>query len=315
MSQALTSLDTSQVEAAERTGYWARALSALCGDLRADPFGNTTIDGHIDHGSIGRLRLCRIEVSRHRVALPAARAGLAPHDVVKILFQTHGTSVFEQDDARISLAPGDCFAYDVSRPHAITSPALTRHDVAIIPRTLLQQRGVSPDRLNARWMSARSGAARLAHEFMVAAMQELGTLSPDSKSGVGEALLDMLLLPFCAATPAAGEDSAPAALRTRVKAFIRDHLNDPDLNIDRISAALKCSKRYLHMSFADEGVSISKYIWQARLERCRCELVTAKATGKSVTDIAFSWGFSSSSHFCRLFKQRYGVPASAVQGP
>ncbi len=102
-------------------------------------------------------------------------------------------------------------------------------------------------------------------------------------------------------------------LKKRVMLYVHLHLHDPDLNIGKISAALKCSKRYVHMSFEGEDVSISKYIWHARLERCRKELETARVTGKSVTAIAFSWGFCSSSHFCRLFKERYGVPPSAIQ--
>ncbi len=35
--------------------------------------------------------------------------------------------------------------------------------------------------------------------------------------------------------------------------FIREHLRDPDLSIDQISAALSCTKRYLHMLFSDRG--------------------------------------------------------------
>jgi AraC family transcriptional activator of tynA and feaB len=37
--------------------------------------------------------------------------------------------------------PGDCLAYDVSCPHTIVSPALTRHEVVIVPKELLQERG------------------------------------------------------------------------------------------------------------------------------------------------------------------------------
>ena len=313
MRQSLKPVDTSQVQAAERTGFWSNALSTLCGGLRADPFGNKTIDGHIDHGSIGRLQLCRIEVSRNRVALPASWVGFAPHDVVKILFQTQGTSLFEQDGNQVNLGPGDCFAYDVSRPHVITSPALTKHEVVIIPKLVLQQRGVALDRLNARWTSARTGAARLAHELVVSTMKEIGTLSPDSEFGVSEALLDILLLPFPVPANSAGDSSALAALNRRAKRYISEHLKDPDLNIDQIAAALECSKRYLHMSFKHEEISVSEYIWRARLDKCRLELGGAKSLRKSVTDIAFSWGFSSSSHFCRLFKQKYGVTPSAIQ--
>lgn len=312
MSQSLTSFDTSRVQVADRAGYWARALSSLCGDLHADPLGNNCIDGHIDLGSISRLQLCRIEVSRHRVALPASWLSHAPHDVVKILFQTQGSFQFTQEGHQVTVGPGDCFAYDVSRPHEIVSSELSKHEVAVIPSAVLRQRGVPLDRLHLRCMSARSGAARLAHEFMVAAMEELGALSPDSEPGVADALLDMLLLPFSRSPDQAIDRSAPAVLKRRVKAYINEHLTEPELNIEQISDALQCSKRYLHMSFKDEPVGISEYIWQTRLEKCRRELETAKINGRSVTDIAFSWGFSSSSHFCRLFKQKYGAPASSI---
>jgi AraC-like DNA-binding protein len=67
------------------------------------------------------------------------------------------------------------------------------------------------------------------------------------------------------------------------------------------------------MSFAEEGTTITGYIWQKRLERCREELEFGPKPGKTLTDIAFSWGFSSSSHFTHLFKKRYGIPPSAFQ--
>lgn len=312
MPQAIRPIDTSRVHAAERVGYWSNALRSLCGDLKADPFGNKTIDGHIDHGSIGRLQLCSIEVSRHRVALPIEWTLVAPHDVVKIVFQTQGTSVFEQDRNQISLSPGDCFAYDVSRPHMITSPALTKHEVVIIPKMLLEERGISSDRLNARWISARTGAARLAHDFMISTMKEIGTLSPASELGISEALLNILLLPFPVLVSTNNDITSLGSLKKRAKIYIDSRLDDPDLDVDRISAALECSKRYLHMAFKHEDISISEYMWQARLVKCRLELENSTRGEKSITDIAFSWGFSSSSHFSRSFKQKYGMSPSRL---
>ncbi len=314
MNQNLTSVDTSRITAAERPGYGARARSGLCGDLQqAHSFGDKAIECDHDPGSFGRRRLCRNEVNSQRAALPAAWPGFVPHDVVKILFQTQGTSLFEQDGNQITLVPGDCLAYDVSPPHAITSPALTSCEVVIIPKNLLLQRGIPLENLQVRWMSARTSVARQVHEFLVSTIKEIRALSLDSQLGVGEALLDILLPLFCVSNGSEGDISAPKVLQKCVKLYARVHLHDPDLNIDKISTALKCSKRYVHMSFKGEEASVSKYIWQARLEQCRKELETAKVTGKSVTEIAFSWGFCSSSHFCRLFKEKYGIPASAIQ--
>jgi AraC family transcriptional activator of tynA and feaB len=102
----------------------------------------------------------------------------------------------------------------------------------------------------------------------------------------------------------------PEAMYIRAQAFIREHLRDPELCIDQISAELGCTKRYLHMLFSDKGMTVSDYIWRARLLHCRQELETQN--GKTITDVAFSWGFSSSSHFSRVFRKHFGFVPSAI---
>jgi AraC-like DNA-binding protein len=57
-------------------------------------------------------------------------------------------------------------------------------------------------------------------------------------------------------------------------------------------------------------MTVSDYIWGARLQHCRQELETH--AGKTITDVAFSWGFSSSSHFSRVFRKCFGVVPSAI---
>jgi AraC-like DNA-binding protein len=107
--------------------------------------------------------------------------------------------------------------------------------------------------------------------------------------------------------------SQPASgkpISQKIKDYIGTNLHDPDLCIDGIASAFNCSKRYLHMAFACEGTTIARYIWSVRLEKCRRDLESARRG--TVTDIAFSWGFNSSSHFSRLFKERYGVTPSRL---
>jgi AraC-like DNA-binding protein len=64
------------------------------------------------------------------------------------------------------------------------------------------------------------------------------------------------------------------------------------------------------MLFSDRGMTVSDYIWRARLQHCRHELETQG--GKTITDVAFSWGFSSSSHFSRVFRKYFGIVPSSI---
>jgi len=205
--------------------------------------------------------------------------------------------------------PGDCLAYDVSCPHTIVSPSLTRHEVVIVPKELLQERGFHVAKMSPCKLSARNGTGRIAYEFVHAAFDEAAKLSPCNAIGVADSLIDLLLLPLREADTTF-DRAGPEAMYIRAQAFIREHLRDPDLCIDQISAALGCTKRYLHMLFSDKGMTVSDYIWRARLLHCRQELETQ--AGKTITDVAFSWGFSSSSHFSRTFRKHFGFVPSAI---
>jgi AraC family transcriptional regulator, positive regulator of tynA and feaB len=309
MFDTVRSLTTSGLSPKKQVQYWTAALTELCGQFDVDPLDGGSLDAQINYATVSRLKLCEIEVSQHRIALPVARVKAGEHPFVKVLFQTYGVSHFEQNGRRIELLPGDCLAYDVSCPHSITSPALTRHEVVIVPTELLQERGFHAAKMPAFKFSSRAGTGRIVHDFVHAAFGEAPKLLPNTASGVADTLIDLLLLPL-REVGAVYDRSGPAALHLRAQAFIREHLRDPDLSIDQISAALGCSKRYLHMLFSERGMTVSDYIWHARLQHCRQELEAQG--GKTITDVAFSWGFSSSSHFSRVFRKYFGIAPSSI---
>jgi AraC-like DNA-binding protein len=289
---------------------WSDALTDLCGRFNVDPLEASTLEARVNYTSVSKLKLCQIEVSQHRIAHATTPSHNSEHPFIKILFQTYGVSYFEQGGRQIALMPGDCLAYDVGCPHTIISPALTRHEVVIVPKDLLQERGFRLEKMVACKLSARTGTGRIAHDFAHAAFDEATKLSPNSAASVADTLIDLLLLPLREAATAL-DRPGPEAMYIRAQAFIREHLRDPDLCIDQISAELGCTKRYLHMLFSERGMTVSDYIWRARLQHCRQELEAH--TGKRITDVAFAWGFSSSSHFSRVFRKYFGIVPSAIQ--
>lgn len=149
MSDTVRSLSTSGLAPKKQIQFWSDALTDLCGRFDVDPLHASSLEARINYTTVSQLKLCQIEVSQHRIAHAPSRVRLNEHPFVKILFQTHGISYFEQSGRHIELRPGDCLAYDVSCPHTIISPALTRHEVVIVPKELLRERGVRLSKMSA----------------------------------------------------------------------------------------------------------------------------------------------------------------------
>lgn len=305
MARQLLTLETAKVSWRDRVALWTDALTAVCGPLHTEPLG-ATLDGAMTFGAIGRLQIGHIAASCHRIGLTPELARAERHPVAKVIVQTAGVSVYEQRGERVALTPGDGLVYDVSQPHAITSTEATEHFVVIVPHDLVAGRGVRLDRLSAQRFSTRTGVGRLAADLIHSTFGELATISPACEDDLAAALLNLMFLPLPNETAHAGD-----ALRYRIESYIRDQIRDPELSIDQIACALRCSKRYLHMAFAACDRSITDHIWATRLDGCRGDL--ARRTDQTISEIAFAWGFSSSAHFSRAFRKRFGVTPSAFR--
>jgi AraC family transcriptional activator of tynA and feaB len=305
MARQLLTLETAKVSWRDRVAMWTDALTAVCGPLCTDTLG-AALDATMTFGAIGRLQIGHIAASRHRIGLTPELARAERHPVAKVIVQTAGESVYEQRGERVTLTPGDGLVYDVSQPHAITSTGTTEHFVVIIPHDLVAGRGVRLDRLSAQQFSARTGVGRLAADLIHSTFGELATISPACEDDLAASLLSLLFLPLPSETAHPSD-----ALRHRIEGYIRDQIRDPGLSIDKIASALRCSKRYLHMAFSASDRSIADHIWTTRLDGCRSDL--ARRSDLTISEVAFAWGFSSSAHFSRAFRKRFGVTPSAFR--
>lgn len=109
-------------------------------------------------------------------------------------------------------------------------------------------------------------------------------------------------------------NGARAAQRARALRYIDEHLADPELAPRAIADALGCSVRYLHLVFAEDGRSVGATILAQRLARCRAALVDPCERRRTITEIAFAWGFNDVSHFGRAFRRRYAMTPRQARG-
>jgi AraC-like DNA-binding protein len=307
-----TILRTKDVPGAERISFWTQALSRVCSGLQTDGYGASTLDGRIKLASIGRLKLCDITASRHRIILADDAADTMRKSTIKIVYQLVGKSVYQQGGEELSVNPGDLIVYDVSRPHVVINTDTSRHLVVAVPKDLALLNDISFAATPLVRSANENGVGGLAMKFVRSAIDEKPEMEPNCEDEITDTILRLLRLSLYRNGSFEAPASKRESLNLEIKRFIQRRLQDPELSIGQLAAAFGCSKRLLHQAFADEGMTINEYLWASRLEKCRRELDGALKGGRSITDIAFSWGFSSSSHFSRSFRSRFGYAPSAM---
>jgi hypothetical protein len=67
---------------------------------------------------------------------------------------------------------------------------------------------------------------------------------------------------------------------------------------------------HLHGLFAAEGLTVSAWVRDWRLERCRRDLADPALAGETVASIAYGWGFRNPRHFSRVYRAAFGSAPS-----
>ncbi|MDE6695972.1 MAG: response regulator, partial [Muribaculaceae bacterium] len=90
-------------------------------------------------------------------------------------------------------------------------------------------------------------------------------------------------------------------LLERIMKVINAHIDDPDLNVEKLSMEVGVSRAQLHRKMKDLiGMTPSDYIRNIRLKRA-CELL--RRPDIEVTQVAYKIGFTSQPHFSSHFKR------------
>ncbi len=94
----------------------------------------------------------------------------------------------------------------------------------------------------------------------------------------------------------------------RIMKEINAHIDDPELNVEKLSLEVGVSRAHLHRKMKDLiGLTPSDYIRNIRLKRA-CELL--KRPDIEVTQVAYKIGFTSQPHFSSHFKRYTGFSPS-----
>jgi AraC-like DNA-binding protein len=307
-------VSTASVSASERREFWRSGGALLFGPLQLEQRGRETFDANLSYTRFGDLIFCRLaaRVSHRAIRSNAAALG-DDRPFLKAVLQTRGRSVIAQNGRTTPLLPGEWTVYDAGDPYSVTLTAGGEFSLIMMPREKIVTRGFDLRSLVLRPLSARRGLGKLIWGLVDNTIDQIPDLQPHSSADVAEIVAQMFRLALFDSLDGRAPLSSSEALRHRVKLYISAHLKDPEFSLGKLAELTHCSKRYLHMIFRAEGVSISDYILKSRLERCRTDLLDPAIAHRSITEIAYSWGFNNSNHFSRCFKRKFGMAPRSLR--
>jgi AraC-like DNA-binding protein len=209
-----------------------------------------------------------------------------------------------QHGSSILLNPGDTTLIDSGHPWSSSCETDCARLYLRVPRWLMEDRLRLREIPVAQRICATGGVGAILFQLSQSLYQE-GELFKEED---GPTALDTYfrILSACFVRGRSCE-SERVQLRPRIQRFIDEHLSDPELRPAKIASAAEISVRHLHRLFATSGSTLGDCIRVRRLQQCRNDLVNPSLRSKTITEIAFSWGFSDSAHFSRSFRKQFGI--------
>lgn len=177
-----------------------------------------------------------------------------------------------------------------------------------LPKSMLECYLADPQAVCMRSVSADSGLGAVVWDFITSLWRRRAELTPTEIQNLSDTLSRMVASLFDAPlNEEAGFSRSFDNQRCRLLEYIKNHLHDPQLNVSKAATACSISPRYVHLLMRATHRTFSRYLLEHRLEKCRLAL-QARGDFRSITEVAFEWGFNDASHFSRSFRSYYGVP-------
>jgi AraC family transcriptional regulator, positive regulator of tynA and feaB len=304
MSQTFS---TELIPASDRIDAWQWNARQFCGDCRFQFPNRRRFHGSIVGKKVGGLDLSLFSSSSLSFRKFPTETAHPESRFCTVITQFEGARSYSQNGNVVVLKTGDSTLIDSAAPWSSDCLGDCVRLYLRAPRWLVE------DRL-------RTTAIPIAHRIpgtitLGAALFHLATslyrdadrLSQEESAAMVEAYFNVLSGCVGHPRPAAEFPGNRSQLLSRIEAFIEGHLAEPTLGPAEVAAAAGISVRHAHRLFSRKGCTIGDWIWQRRLEQCRSDLADPSLRERTITDIAFYWGFSESAHFSRSFKQRFGV--------
>jgi AraC-like DNA-binding protein len=263
---------------------------------------------------LGHLVLSTSENSPLQVTRTPKSVRQGDPELYIISLVRRGSLSIAQARREATLAAGDLVLYSTSRPnhaHLASKQGRMAMTNLVFRRALLPLPTNAVDRLLATRLSSRHGPGALLAQFFTHLTAEATAYGPSDDHRLTAVACDIVatLLGQYLDIPASAE-ARRHALLFRIRTFIQQNLDDPNLTPASIASVHHLSVRTLHRLFHDGGESVAAFIRRHRLEQACRDLANPALHARPIHAIAARWGFPRPADFTRAFRTAYGIPPS-----
>lgn len=300
----LESVSTAGLEPRKRLDFWNAAVSTNVVEAAADPLDRTGFCGLLERCDVDTIRLAQIS------SVPSVVNCAPTHDGhVLLQLMVSGAVVCRSGGVERQVRPGDFWLRDVSHRCEFSFCEPIKMLALRIPQVRLRQFLAFPEAVAPVIVTADTTSGALVSRFL----RDLWASCQHSEfASVAPRFVDIALQMIASSytSIAAAEVNGSCLVtrhRVRIQRHIEDHLRDPDLTPTTIARSLGLAPGYLHRVFSSRGETVGHYILRRRLQECHRALADRMQAHRSITTVAFSYGFNSLPHFCRKFREVYGL--------
>lgn len=303
-------LDTAALPVRDRVEAVFAAMSqasAPCYVIHEDPGGD--VHARLGLWDLGSATVFTTRASGIRLlrTVRHAKQDVMPVVALSVQLRAHGRHA--QLARQEVVAPGELMAVDLSAPYDFSWSGDGAAGCVQIP---IDELGLPVDVIRRAVGNVRgSPLYRLVcrHVAQVAADADRVCADPGAPA-LGAASIELARALLVSAAHVDAREVLADTLLTRVRAYVRQHLTDPDLGPVAIAAAHNVSLRHLYKVCARAGLSLEQWIIAERLRGARDELVAPESTQRAIGVVARRWGFRDPTHFARRFRAEYGMTPS-----
>jgi len=221
-----------------------------------------------------------------------------------------GPLTIVSDDNELHVQPGDLAFIRPLRTVEYHAPAGGSKTIGIhIPLRVIKPLCYGREIALGRVFSGTSGIGACIAALLETIVDRHAELTPSDRLALQISLSEAMVQLGTAAT----EHPVRAGLLQNLKAIAAASLHDPGLTPAKVAKAAGVSLRTLHRAFQESGLTFWSWVCEQRLERCHAELTDSMSSQRTITEVAFRWGFNELSTFDRNFRKRYGVSPRVIR--